>query len=150
MATLEPGVPSRCVSRRERAWGIAFQSLSSTFVAVATVATSAWLLGFWSLVVRVRISTGDWPRPRVYRVAFDLPPLSVDPSAFPWHTRALWIVMMLMYYAVPFALLALLASAPVRRIRPDRRLIGAFFASVALAAMTVLLDPGNFFDWFLD
>ncbi len=73
----------------------------------------------------------------------------MDPSGLGLHTRLVWAAFFVMLYASPFALLGLLASAPIRSLRQDPRLVVAFVASSALAA-TVLLDPGNFFRWLMD
>ncbi len=149
MASSEPIATPPRSSRIERTTRIAFRSLSSTFLAAGTFAAFAWLLGFWSLVMRARISSGAWPEPRS-TVMSAWPPVSVDPDAFTCHTHVVWVELMLMYYAVPFALLVVLASVPLRSMRQDRRLVGAFSVSTSLAAVTVFLDPGGFFLWFLD
>ena len=149
MATLDPGVQPRRASLLESAFGIAFQNLPSTFLAAATVATAAWLLAFWSLVLRARVSTGVWPQPRSGSL-FDYRPSTVDPHVFEAHGGFVWAAFFAMYYAVPFALLVLLVSLPFRSLRQDHRLVGAFALVVALAATTWFLDPGNFFLWFID
>ena len=149
MATVEPGVRTGRGSLLELASGIAFRSLSSTFLAAATVATATWLLGFWSLVLRARLSTGSWPQPSSGSL-LGFRPSTIDPKAFGAHADLVWLGFFAMYYAAPFALLALLLSVPIRSMRQDRRLVAAFVLVVALAATTVFLDPGKFFLWFLD
>src|SRR5689334_14018564 len=149
MADAAPIASQSDTSLFVRTTRIVFRSLSSTFLAAGTLASTIWLLGFWSLVVHARLRTGTWPEPSggVFPNHW---PSTIDPKAFGWHCDFVVFGLFAMYYAVPFALLVLLASVPLKSMRQDRRLVGAFVTSVSIAALTVFLDPGRFFLWFLD
>ena len=132
-----------------RTMRVAFRSLASTFLAAGTLATTVWLLGFWSLVVRARLSTGTWPHPSS-GVFPNHQPGTIDPKVFVWHSTMAWIAYFAMVYVVPFALLVLIAGVPIKRLRQDRRLAGAFVLVTSIAAVTLFFDPGRFFLWMID
>jgi len=129
----------------------AFRTFSSGCVAIGTLGLAGWLLGFWSLVVRARIATGEWPQPRSGTpLDYDYRPTTIDPSAFGVHATLVWSGLGILLTAVPFVVIFLLASVPIRSMRADARLVRAFIVLGVLAGVTVFLNPGSFFRWFLD
>lgn len=122
---------------------------SSVFLAVATLPAIAWLLAFWSLVLRARFLCGEWPH-AARGAFFDHVPSSIDPSVLGVHADAVWLGLIFVWYAIPLAFLCLLATGAFPRARPDAKLALAFGASAALVVATVLGNLGGFFTWFLD
>jgi len=149
MANAAPVAGRSDTSLFVRTMRVAFRSLSSIFLAAGTLATTFWLLGFWSLVVRARLSTGTWPQPSS-GVFPNHRPSTIDPKVFVWHSTMTWIAFIAMSYVVPFALLVLVAGVPIKRLRQDRRLAGAFVLVTSIAAVTLFFDPGSFFLWMID
>jgi hypothetical protein len=111
----------------------------------------AWLLLFWSLVVRARLQVGEWPHGRSGN-PFDgsLVYSSIDPKAFDLHYDIAWAAMPFAAGSIVFGGLLLALAIWWRRMRPPTPMTLAFALSCALAIATVGLDLGGFFDWFLD
>jgi hypothetical protein len=121
------------------------------FSALGLLAPAGWLLGFWSLVLRARLVTGEWPHPRSGN-PFDgtLRPETIDPKELGLHSTVVFLGAMLLLYVVPLVLLFLGVSIFDKRLRQPPVLLVIFFASTALAAVTLFCDPGGFVDWLAD
>lgn len=122
---------------------------SSVFLAVASVPAIAWLLAFWSLVLRARSVCGEWPHP-ARGTLLDHVDSSIDPTRLGVHADIVGFGLILVGYAIPLAFLCLVATAAFPRARPDARLALVFSASAALVVATVIGNLGDFFLWFVD
>ena len=141
--------PSGVAQAWQRTKARAFSRFSTGCLVTAVIAEMAWFLAFWSIVLRARIACGVWPRAGHFEGA-EFVPSTIDPSVFQLHAASVWFGLMAIVYMLPFALLFLLASVPLRGLRQDWRLVAVFVAVSALLAWNLLRDPGAFFLWFVD
>ena len=102
---------------------------------------AALLAAFYLFVLHAHWSLGHWSRP-------DWP----DPKSlgFDLHANLVWVLLL----GCPFACLLALFIAfydyvSARRGFPGRLLVGVV-ASAALVLVLSVLDPGDFFAWFVD
>jgi hypothetical protein len=121
------------------------------FTATGLLCPAGWLLGFWSLVLRARAVTGEWPHGRSGNY-FEgtMRPETIDPKALGLHSDVVLLWALLLLYVVPLALLLLGVSIFDKRLRQPPALVVAFLASSALVALTIGLDPGGFVEWLAD
>lgn len=121
------------------------------FSATGLLAPAGWLLAFGSLVLRARLATGEWPRGRSGNY-FEgtMVPETIDPKALGLHSDVAFLWAMLLVYIVPLVLLMLGVSIFDKRLRQPPWMIAVFFASSALAGLTLFLDPGGFVEWLAD
>ena len=121
------------------------------FSALGLLAPAGWLFGFWSLVLRARLVTGEWPHPRSGN-PFDgtLRPETIDPKALGLHSTVVFFWALLLVYIVPLVLLLLGVSIFDKRLRQPPLLVAIFLVTSALAAVTLFCDPGGFVDWLAD
>ena len=111
----------------------------------------AWLIVFWSLVVRARISLGEWPCAQHFDPLTRFPmPSTLDPKAFPMHDLAVWAGLLVLVMLLPLEILIAITSVFVPSLRPSGRLTIALLGLTALVGVTLFVDPGGFFVWFLD
>lgn len=121
------------------------------FSALGLLTPSAWLLGFWSLVLHARLATGEWPHGRSGNYfAGTMQAETIDPKLLGFHSSAVTLGGVLLVCAVPLVLLFLGVSLFDRRLRQPPLLVAIFLVSTALVAATLVLDPGGFVDWFAD
>lgn len=100
-----------------------------------------WLVLFYSFVVRVYLILGRWPQPY-------LP----DPKdlGLTWHHMAIWLTLPLVVVgAITFFLMVARGRGQFLR---GRYKWGTVFFAITFAAwlMAVGVDPGRFFEWFVD
>jgi len=102
-----------------------------------------WLFTFWSLVLRARLRTGEWPTPA--RGPFQSS--TIDPKEFPAHHTALYVGLVLLAFVVLVAIVLLLTSLFVPSQRPRRRLCAALLTLTALLGTSLFSD---FMLWLFD
>jgi hypothetical protein len=152
MSSIETSVrlrETRALSDGEPAFRI-----GNWFALVGIVTVGAWLTTFWSLVIRARIATGEWPRAQ-YGIPLSGPlgdyrPSTIDPKAFALHDDLAWIFLYFQFIIAPLAIVVLVLSFPFARARASRAMTTAFLIACALAVATLWLDPFGFVDWFSD
>jgi hypothetical protein len=114
-------------------------------------APAAWLAIFAALVVRACLEVGVWPVGRSGNpLVSTYVETTIDPAVFEVHTAATWLGPFGFQVVVPLALLLLVASAFVRDLRPRPSAVAGFGAGVLAIALLLSVDPGGYFDWFLD
>jgi len=110
---------------------------------------AAWLGIFWGLVFRARLILGYWPYPRTgnpFDGTYEYP---LDPKVMPLHHFAV------LFGALIVGALTLLAPALVGGSvwRYRMRMFWPtflFLVSTGLFWVVLLLDPGQFWEWYLD
>jgi len=122
------------------------------FPAIVLLAPAAWLLAFWSLVVRARLATGEWPYPRFVDLSQGEIVMheTIDPKALGTHATFVTFGIIGLIYFVPMVLLFLILGAFLPRLRQPPALVAAFLVASALVVATIIMDPGGFVEWFAD
>lgn len=119
--------------------------------AFVLLAPAGWLLAFWSLVLRARLVTGEWPHGRSGNPFLGtMRAETIDPGELGLHASAVTLGMVGLVPLVPLVLLFLGAGVFEKRLRQPAWLVLAFLVASALSAATLFLDPGGFVDWFAD
>jgi len=103
----------------------------------------AWLGLFWLYVLRARIELGGWPRP-----------YQPDPKdlGFGLHYALIWLLLPSLYLGPGLAALWALSSRGwlrSARVRPWL-FLGVGIGLAAAVFTLVRLDPGRFFEWYMD
>jgi hypothetical protein len=125
--------------------------LGSKIVLAGVAITLTWLFAFWSLVVRARLATGEWPDAQSGNpIRGEFLPATIDPKFFQVHSTIVWTLLLAILVIVPAVGLMLPIGALAPRVKANRRVIVVFLLSVALAAATIYLDPWGRFEWFVD
>jgi len=128
--------------------------LGNWFAFAGIVTIGEWLTTFWSLVIRARITTGEWPRAQSGIPSSgplgDYHPSTIDPKVFALHDGLAWILLYIQFIVAPLAIVALVMSFPFTRARASRAMTAALLIASALAVATLWLNPFGFDDWFAD
>lgn len=120
-------------------------------IAVLPVAVVAC---FVSLVLLSRLALGFWPYPA--GIDSTQPGLDgiysspLDPKTFPIPWAVVWYVGPIAYFSAYFMAGLLAGSLRSKLLARAAAWSVAHFASWALLLVIVFVDPGQFFDWYLD
>lgn len=136
-----------------RTSGREFEGPTPNLVARALAAApAAWTLGFAALVARAWIRVGE--RPIGLRWTAQGDPWSYEsPNVSPHLFSAHGAVLFTSLGFVPFALALAFVPWAMRRdwrVPAERRRAAAGFAGALGVVVIIALDPGGFWDWYLD
>lgn len=101
----------------------------------------AWVILFYSFVLRARLTLGYWPSP------YNPDPKALD---FTIHHLVIWLGFIL----VPSAFLVAVGYSIHIRAKdagyPFWKTMTVIAAALTVVLATTLTDPGRFFEWFID
>jgi len=146
------------ISARRFAASLSLHGIRTELSAALWLLASApwiWLAAFAALVVRARGVLGAWPRAQQVESGSSLfdggrHPAPLDPAELGAHYDSLFLSMHVLPITLPVAaVLAMVSSAVLSRREVGAALVLAIAGAAGFFALAAL-DPGGFFDWFVD
>ena len=113
---------------------------------------AAWLALFVAIVVRARLELGIWPYPQHSDPSLPFPGVvwsPLDPKEFELHSLVVWLL-------APAVIFSGVAYGPVwaalrnRAGQTGRINTGIYAVGFVTCWCVWILDPGQFFSWFVD
>lgn len=141
------------VRRRKFALTGAFEGFGRTeraLVQVVAFGPLVWVVGFALLVIRVRLTVGEWPHPRGFGPGLvGMIEPSIDPKQMTLHWAAL-VISLGIFMLTAIAVLILALALRAWRRRDERTMCGVYFTGCSLIALILFVDPGRYWLWFMD